>query len=244
MSAKNVFITGASRGIGKGIALKFAAMGYDIIANYRTETSLLELEEALQQYPVKLVKLKGDVTSLADCEAMFKAIKEQFGKLDVLVNNAGITRDQLTLRMSEADFRAVFDVNVMGTFFCMKLAFKMMMRQRYGKIVSISSVVGLNGNSGQINYAASKAAVVAMTKSLAKEAAARNINVNAVAPGFIETDMTRVLDDDVVEQVKQNILLKRFGSAADIAEAVYFLASEQANYITGQVLVVDGGMSI
>ncbi len=244
MSAKNVLITGASRGIGKGIALKFAAMGYDIIANYRNEASLLELEEELKAYPVKLIKLKGDVTSFTDCEAMFKAIKEQCGKLDVLVNNAGITRDQLTLRMSESDFRAVYDVNVMGTFFCMKLAFKMMMRQRYGKIVSIASVIGLQGNSGQINYAASKAAIVAMTKSLAKEAAARDINVNAVAPGFIETDMTRTLDAEVTNKAKENILLKRFGSPADIAEAVYFLASEQANYITGQVLVVDGGMSI
>ncbi|PID82624.1 MAG: 3-oxoacyl-[acyl-carrier-protein] reductase [Clostridiales bacterium] len=244
MSAKNVFITGASRGIGKSIALKFASMGYDIIANYRSESALQQLEESLQKYPIKLVKLKGDVTSMEDCESMFESIKNQFGKLDVLINNAGITRDQLILRMPEEDFREVYDVNVMGTFFCMKLAFKMMLRQRYGKIVSLSSVVGLNGNSGQINYAASKGAIVAMTKSLAKEAAARNINVNAVAPGYIETDMTKKLSEDAVNKVKQSILLNRFGSTTDIAEAVYFLSSEQANYITGQVLVVDGGMSI
>ncbi len=244
MPTKNVFITGASRGIGQAIALKFAAMGYDIIANYRNQTAIAQLEEALQQYPVKLLKLQGDISSMADCETMFEQIKQQFGKLDVLVNNAGITRDQLVLRMTEQDFRAVHDVNVMGAFFCMKLAFKLMMRQRHGKIVSLASVVGMHGNAGQINYAASKGALIAMTKSLAKEAAARNINVNAVAPGFIETDMTAALDETISAAAKQQILLKRFGSPSDVAEAVYFLASEQANYITGQVLVVDGGMSI
>ncbi len=244
MRNKNVFITGASRGIGKAIALKFAAMGYDVIANYRTEASLSQLQREIQAYPVKFFKVRGDVTSAQDCEAMFSEIKEQFEALDVLVNNAGITRDNLTLRMSEEDFRAVTDVNTMGTFFCMKFAFKMMMRQRHGKIVSIASVVGMHGNVGQINYAASKGAVIAMTKTLAKEAAARNINVNAVAPGFIETDMTDALGEAVVGELKDKIALKRIGQATDVAEAVYFLASEQASYITGQVLVVDGGMSI
>ncbi|PID79946.1 MAG: 3-oxoacyl-[acyl-carrier-protein] reductase [Clostridiales bacterium] len=244
MRNKNVFITGASRGIGKAIALKFAAMGYDVIANYRTEASLSQLQREIQAYPVKFFKVRGDVTSAQDCEAMFSEIKEQFKELDVLVNNAGITRDNLTLRMSEEDFRAVTDVNTMGTFFCMKSAFKMMMRQRHGKIVSIASVVGMHGNVGQINYAASKGAVIAMTKTLAKEAAARNINVNAVAPGFIETDMTDALGEAVVGELKDKIALKRIGQATDVAEAVYFLASEQASYITGQVLVVDGGMSI
>ncbi len=244
MPNKNVFITGASKGIGKAIALKFAAEGYDIIANYRSEASIKALEEALRDYDVKLLKLKGDITSMEDCTAMFETIKSEFGKLDVLVNNAGITNDQLLLRMTEEDFRSVQEVNVMGTFFCMKLAFKMMMRKRYGKIISISSVVGLTGNMGQLNYSASKAAVIGMTKSLAKEAASRNINVNAIAPGFIETDMTKTLGEDVVNSLKENILLKRFGQAEDIAETAYFLASEKANYITGQVLVVDGGLTI
>ncbi len=244
MAAKNVFITGASRGIGKAIALKFAALGYDVIANSRSEAALLPLQREIEKYPVKFVKLSGDVSSSEDCAAMFAAIKAQFGSLDVLVNNAGITRDQLTVRMSEEDFRAVIDVNALGTFLCMKAAFKMMMRQRRGKIVSITSVVGMHGNSGQINYAASKAAVIAMTKTLAREGAARNINVNAVAPGFIETDMTAALGETVVAAARQKIALNRLGKASDVAEAVYFLASEQADYITGQVLVVDGGMNI
>ncbi len=244
MENKTVFVTGATRGIGRAIALGFAAKKYDVIVNYRNEASALKLKEEIETHGVRCFLLKGDVSSPADCEAMFSQIEEQAGHLDVLVNNAGITRDALTLRMSEEDFKDVIDVNLFGTFNCMKQAFKLMMRKKQGRIISISSISGITGNPGQINYSASKAGVIAMTKTLAKEAAARGITVNAIAPGFIETDMTAQLPEKVAEQMHANIPLKRFGQVEDIANAALFLASEEAGYITGQVIVVDGGLSI
>lgn len=239
-------VTGAVRGIGRATVLKLAESGYDVVINYRDHGSNGELAKQLidecAQYHVEAYPITGDAANADDVKKLFKEIKNHFGRLDVLVNNAGITRDALALRMKEADFDAVINTNLKGTFLCMKQAARLMMRQKSGAIISLASVVGEIGNIGQVNYAASKAGIIAMSKSLARELARDHIRVNCVAPGFIETDMTKSLSEDIVSEMKKQIPLNTFGQPEDVANAIVFLASDQAQYITGQVLNIDGGM--
>ncbi len=244
MGRKVAFITGGSRGIGKEIARKFAQNEYNIVVNYVSDkTDVAKLEKELNQNGnVEVLCVKGDVTDFSTCEQMVKDAIEKFGTIDVLVNNAGITKDNLLMRMKEEDFDKVINVNLKGTFNMTKNVISYMMKQRNGRIVNISSVVGVSGNSGQANYSASKAGIIGFTKSIAKELASRNILSNAVAPGFIETDMTDVLSDTVKESINSQIPLRKMGKAEQVANAVYFLGSEENTYITGQVLNVDGGM--
>jgi len=240
---KVALITGATRGIGKQIALTLAKNGYDIALNYRTQNEELEnTKKEIEANNVKCLTVQGDVSSFEDCERFIKEIIEEYGKIDVLVNNAGITKDTLLMRMKKEDFTSVIDVNLVGTFNVTKNVISHMMKARSGRIINISSVVGVAGNAGQTNYSASKAGIIGFTKSLAKEVASRNILVNAVAPGFIETAMTDVLKDDVKESIAKSIPLNRMGKTEDIANVVKFLASEESSYITGQVINVDGGM--
>ena len=242
-NAKVALITGATRGIGKQIALELASQGYNIALNYRKQNEELEaLKKEIESKNVKCLTVYGDVSNYEDVENFIKEIIKEFGKIDVLVNNAGITKDMLLMRMKKEDFESVIDVNLIGTFNVTKNAIPYMMKARNGKIVNISSVVGISGNAGQTNYSASKAGIIGFTKSLAKEVASRNINVNAIAPGFIKTDMTDVLKDEVKEEISKTIPLKRMGEAKDVANLVKFLVSEESNYITGQVINVDGGM--
>lgn len=241
--AKVALITGATRGIGKQIALELASQGYNIALNYRKQNEELEaLKKEIESQNVKCLTVYGDVSNYEDVEKFIKEIIKEFGKIDVLVNNAGITKDMLLMRMKKEDFESVIDVNLIGTFNVTKNVIPYMMKARNGKIVNISSVVGISGNAGQTNYSASKAGIIGFTKSLAKEVASRNINVNAIAPGFIKTDMTDVLKEEVKEEISKTIPLKRMGEAKDIANLVKFLVSEESNYITGQVINVDGGM--
>jgi 3-oxoacyl-[acyl-carrier protein] reductase len=191
---------------------------------------------------VETLCVKGDISNSEEVENLINSAKEKFGTIDIMVNNAGITKDTLILRMKEEDFDSVIDVNLKGVFNCLRAITPVMVKQKHGKIINLSSVVGISGNAGQVNYSASKAGVIGMTKSLAKEVGSRGITVNAVAPGFIETDMTDVLGDKYKEEMKKNIPLKRLGTANDVAEVVAFLASESSNYVTGQVIQVDGGM--
>ena len=242
---KNVIITGATRGIGKAIAFKLAEKGANIVIGYRSsDDEALKIKASLESLGVKVLLAKGDVSNSEYAKEIIALCKTELGSVDVLVNNAGITKDGLVMRMKEEDFSSVIDVNLKGTFNCSKEAAIVMLRQKSGKIINISSVIGLIGNAGQVNYAASKAGVLGITKSLAKELGSRGITVNAVAPGFIETDMTAELSDSNKDFVKNNIPLKRFGSADDVAGVVGFLASDDANYITGQVINVDGGMAM
>lgn len=241
--SKVVFITGGTRGIGRQIALTFAKQGYDIAINYRSQNEELEnLKKEIEQNNVRCLAVQGDVSKFEDCERFVKEIIEFYGKIDVLVNNAGITKDTLLMRMKKEDFESVIDVNLVGTFNVTKNVISHMLKARSGRVINISSVVGVSGNAGQTNYSASKAGIIGFTKSLAKEVASRNILVNAVAPGFIQTDMTDVLKDDVKENIAKQIPLNRMGSAEDVANVVKFLASEDSSYITGQVVNVDGGM--
>lgn len=241
--AKVALITGATRGIGKQIALELANQGYNIALNYRKQNEELEaLKKEIESQNVKCLTVYGDVSNYEDVEKFIKEIIKEFGKIDVLVNNAGITKDMLLMRMKKEDFESVIDVNLIGTFNVTKNVIPYMMKARNGKIVNISSVVGISGNAGQTNYSASKAGIIGFTKSLAKEVASRNINVNAIAPGFIKTDMTDVLKEEVKEEISKTIPLKRMGEAKDVANLVKFLVSEESNYITGQVINVDGGM--
>ena len=240
---KLALITGGTRGIGKQIALTFAKEGYDIAINYRTENDdLKNTKREIEGNNVKCFAVQGDVTKFEDCEKFVKQIIEEFGNIDVLVNNAGITRDTLLMRMREEDFKQVIDTNLVGTFNVTKNVISYMMKARNGRIINISSVVGISGNAGQTNYAASKAGIIGFTKSLAKEVASRNITVNAVAPGFIETQMTAVLKEDIKEEIAKKIPLKRIGTPQDVANVVKFLASSDSSYITGQVIHIDGGM--
>lgn len=240
---KVAMITGATRGIGKQIALTLANEGYNIVLNYRTENDeLKQLKNEIESKKVKCLAVQGDVTNFEDCKQMIESAIKEFGKIDVLVNNAGITKDMLLARMKEEDFKQVIDVNLVGTFNMTKNVISYMMKARNGRIINISSVVGIAGNAGQTNYSASKAGIIGFTKSLAKEVASRNILVNAVAPGFIETNMTDVLKQEVKDEIAKNIPLKRMGTPQDVANVVKFLASEDSSYITGQVISVDGGM--
>lgn len=240
---KVVFVTGAARGIGKEICLVMAKEGYDISLNYRTKTDEVEeLKREIESYGVRCCIVQGDIANFEECENMIKETVDTLGKIDVLVNNAGITKDGLLMRMNKEDFTKVIDINLVGTFNVTRNVIPLMVKQRSGRIISISSVVGVAGNAGQTNYSASKAGIIGFTKSLAKEVASRNILVNAIAPGFVATDMTKVLSDDIKENINANIPLKRMGTANDIAKAVKFLSSDDSSYITGQVLHVDGGM--
>lgn len=237
------FITGATRGIGRQIAITLAKEGYDIALNYRTENDdLKNTKEEIESAGVKCLAVQGDVSDFDSTEKMVSQIIENYGKIDVLVNNAGITKDMLLMRMKKEDFESVIDVNLVGTFNITKNVIQYMMKQRSGRIINISSVVGISGNAGQTNYSASKAGIIGFSKSLAKEVGSRNILVNVVAPGFIETQMTEVLKDEVKEEIAKQIPLKRMGNAQDVANVVKFLASEDSSYVTGQVIQVDGGM--
>ncbi len=241
--SKSALITGATRGIGKAIALELADQGYDIAINYRTANEELEkLKNEIETKGVQCVLVYGDVSKFEDCENIVKNVTEKLEKIDVLVNNAGITKDGLILRMKKEEFQQVIDINLTGTFNMTRNVIPYMMKQRSGRIINMASVVGITGNAGQTNYAASKAGIIGFTKSLAKEVASRNILVNAIAPGFIETDMTNVLADQVKENILNQIPLKRMGTANEVAKLVKFLSSEDSKYITGQVINVDGGM--
>lgn len=243
LKGKCAIITGASRGIGKAIALKFASLGANIVINYRSnEKEALEVENEIKGMGVETLCIKGDISKSEEVENLVASAKEKFGTIDIMVNNAGITKDGLLLRMKEEDFDSVIDVNLKGVFNCLKAITPVMIKQKQGKIINLSSVVGITGNAGQVNYAASKAGVIGMTKSLAKEVGSRGITVNAVAPGYIETDMTEALGEKYKEEMKKNIPLKRLGTANDVAEVAAFLASKGADYVTGQVIQVDGGM--
>ena len=240
---KCALITGATRGIGKRIAITLAKQGYNIALNYRKVNEELEnTKKEIEKIGVQILAVKGDVANFEDCENFVKQVIERFGQIDVLVNNAGITKDMLLMRMKKEDFEQVIDTNLVGTFNVTKNVVPYMMKARSGRIINISSIVGISGNAGQTNYSASKAGIIGFTKSLAKEIASRNILVNSVAPGFIETNMTDVLKDDVKQEIAKNIPLKRMGTTQDVANVVKFLASDDSSYITGQVINVDGGM--
>ncbi|MCM1566437.1 MAG: 3-oxoacyl-[acyl-carrier-protein] reductase [Candidatus Dehalobacter alkaniphilus] len=244
LKGKTAVVTGASRGIGRAIALKLAEQGANIAVNYvSSEQEGLKLAQEIENFGGRALVLKADVSVFSEAEQLIAMAKAEFGTIDILVNNAGITRDGLLMRMSEDDFDRVVEVDLKGVFNCTRHAVPIMVKQRSGRIVNITSVVGILGNAGQVNYAAAKAGVIGLTKSLAKEIGSRNITVNAVAPGFIETDMTSGLSDKVKELTKESIALKRFGKPENIADTVLFLASDAGEYITGQVISVDGGMA-
>ena len=243
---KRALVTGGSRGIGRAVCLALAARGMRIAVNYAGNAAAAEdvVQECLQQGAPDAFAVQADVSDAEQVRALVAAVSERWGGVDVLVNNAGITRDGLMMRMSEQDFDAVLATNLKGAFACMQAVMRPMMKQRWGRIVNLSSVVGLRGNLGQANYAASKAGLIGMSKSAAKELASRGITVNCVAPGFIETDMTAVLPESVRTALLGQIPLARLGTAEEVAAAVAFLASPEAAYITGQVLCVDGGMAM
>ena len=235
-------VTGASRGIGRCIALALAAQGARLVVSARNEDALAKLTDEIKAAGGEAVAVAGDVAKSDDADRLVTAATEKFGRLDILVNNAGITRDGLLLRMKDEDWDAVLDTNLKGAFACTRAAAKVMSKQRYGRIINISSVVGEMGNPGQANYCASKAGLIGLTKSNALELARRNVTVNAITPGFIVTDMTDELSEKQKEELNSQIPLGRLGEADDVAQAVLFLASSQAGYITGQVLGVNGGM--
>ena len=240
---KTALVTGAGKGIGRAIALRLANEGANVVINYSgSEDAAADCAAECEKAGVRTLRVKADVSDAAQVEEMFARAVEEFGTVDILVNNAGITRDKIILRMKEEDFDSVLDINLKGSYNCMKAASKIMLKQRSGRIISISSIVGLRGNAGQVNYSASKAGIIGMTKSLARELASKGINVNAVAPGFIETDMTKALPEAEKEKLLAVIPTGRMGKPEDIAGAVLFLAGPDSSYVTGQVLTVDGGM--
>lgn len=243
LEGKNVIITGASRGIGKGIAEVFAENGANVAFTYSaSEAPALALEKELNALGVKARAYKSNAASFQEAEALVTGVLEDFGGIDVLINNAGITKDNLLMRMSEEDFDSVIEINLKSVFNMVKAVQRTFLKQRKGSIINMSSVVGLKGNAGQANYAASKAGMIGFTKSVALELGSRNIRCNAIAPGFIETEMTEKLDEKTVQGWRDAIPLKRGGTPVDIANACLFLASDLSDYITGQVLSVDGGM--
>lgn len=246
LKGKVALITGGVRGIGKAISICFAKAGADVVMNYtsdRSEQDANKLIEELNAIGVQAIAIKADVSKAEEAQGLINQTIETFGKLDILVNNAGITKDMLLLRMTEEEFDQVLAVNLKGVFNCSKVASKAMLKTG-GSIINMSSVVGLNGNAGQSNYAASKAGIIGFTKSVAKEFGSRNIRVNAIAPGFIQTDMTDVLSDKVKEEVTKQIPMKRLGLPEEVAQVALFLASEYSNYVTGEVIRVDGGMAM
>lgn len=243
LDGKVALVTGASRGIGRAIALKLAAEGAKVAINYAGNTAKAEEVKAeIEKNGGEAILVQADVADSAAVETMVNTVVEKFGQIDILVNNAGITRDGLMMRMKDEDFDAVINTNLKGVFYCTKLVSKLMMKKRSGRIINMASVVGLMGNAGQTNYAAAKAGVIGFSKSAAKELAARGITVNMVAPGFIDTDMTATMTDKAKEMTLTGIPLNRMGTPEDVANAVAFLVSDNASYITGQVINVDGGM--
>lgn len=246
LKGKVALVTGGARGIGKAICLCFANAGANIIVNYNSEKSALDaqsLVEEITKMGVSAVAIRADVSKMDEAKQLIDSALAHFGKIDVLVNNAGITKDMLLLRMTEEEFDQVLSVNLKGVFNCSKAATKAMLKTG-GSIINMSSIVGLCGNAGQSNYAASKAGIVGFTKSVAKEFASRNIRVNAIAPGFIQTDMTNVLTDKVKEETLKNIPMKRMGTSDEVAQVAVFLASDLSSYVTGEVIRVDGGMAM
>lgn len=245
LSGKVAVVTGASRGIGKTIAIKMAEAGACVVINYNGSADKAEaVRKEIEEKGGKASVYQCNVSDFAACEKFIQDVIAEHGRLDILVNNAGITRDGLLMKMTEEDFDAVLDTNLKGTFNCIRFSSRQMLKQRSGRIINLSSVSGVMGNAGQANYSASKAGVIGLTKATARELASRHITVNAIAPGFIETEMTEVLSDSVKEEAVKQIPLGAFGKTEDIANLAVFLASEQANYITGQVINVDGGMCI
>lgn len=245
LSGQVALVTGASRGIGREIALAMAGKGARVAINYNTNAGAAqEVVEQIIAAGGEAMAWQADVSKTEQAQALVEKVLESWGRLDILVNNAGITRDTLLMRMSEEDWDRVLEVNLKGYFNCCKAVVRTMARARQGRIINISSVVGIRGNAGQVNYSAAKAGVIGLTKSLAREVGSRNITVNVVAPGFIDTDMTKVLPDEIKEQMQKSIPLARLGDAADVAGLTVFLAGPEASYITGQVIAVDGGMSM
>jgi 3-oxoacyl-[acyl-carrier protein] reductase len=243
LKGKTAVVTGSGRGLGKAIALKLAQMGANIVLNdIAASDAIDETAEEFRNAGYSVAANKGDVRNFEDVEAMVKVAVDTFGSIDILVNNAGITRDMLMIKMTEKDWDDVLDINLKGAFMCTKAAAKVMMKQRFGKIINIASVAGVMGNPGQANYSASKAGLIGLTKSTAKELAARNITCNAVAPGLIQSKMTEILPDKVKENYLNNIPLGRFGTPEDVANVIGFLASNESNYVTGQVIHIDGGL--
>lgn len=243
MKGKSALITGASRGIGRAIAIELASQGANIAVNYAgNEKKAQEVVEELLQLGVKAFKIQADVANETDVKNMVKDVIKQFGSLDILVNNAGVTKDNLLMRMKEDEFDQVINTNLKGVFLCTKTATRQMMKQRDGRIINVASIVGVSGNPGQANYVAAKAGVIGLTKTTAKELASRNILVNAVAPGFISTDMTDALTEEQREEMLAMIPLAKLGTPENVAKVVRFLASGDADYITGQTIHIDGGM--
>lgn len=242
---KIALITGAGRGIGRAIAIALAKEGAEVVINYNgSEERAKEVKQTIEENGGKASIYKCNVSDFVACEAMIKDIVKEYGHLDILVNNAGITKDGLIMKMKEEDFDSVLNVNLKGTFNTIRHSARQMLKQRSGKIINISSVSGILGNVGQANYAASKAGVIGLTKTMARELGSRGITVNAIAPGFVDTEMTEVLSEEIRENACKQIILGRFGKPEDIANTVVFLASDKADYITGQVISVDGGMNV
>jgi 3-oxoacyl-[acyl-carrier protein] reductase len=238
-------VTGGGRGIGRAIAARLAGEGANLAISYRSnDDAAEETAKAVREAGVECELFKGDVASPADVEALFKGASDSFGRVDILVNNAGITRDNLMMRMKEDEFDEVLRTNLKGTYLCTRAALRPMVRARWGRIVNVSSVVGLVGNAGQANYAASKAGIIGFTKSVAREVAQHGITANVVAPGYVETELTGSLPEDVKDQIKAQVPMGRFGEAEEVAEVVAFLAGQGAAYVTGQTIAVDGGMTM